>query len=107
MSHFAIHSVGVAAIYEMPAIAESTWQGACLTCAEMARRGLISDEHLPVLLGWLAKAWREFHLSVFSFTIDPRLGHLFRYTKRVSLCRIKCEGRCILRSLVTCEGAEP
>ena len=55
MSHFAIHSVAVMTIYEMPAIAESTWQGACLACAEMARRGLVSDEHLPVLLEWLSK----------------------------------------------------
>ena len=55
MSHFEIHSVGVTTIYEMPTIAEPTWQGACLTCAEMARRGLVSDEHLPVLLGWLSK----------------------------------------------------
>ncbi|KAF9779616.1 TBCD protein [Thelephora terrestris] len=56
MSHFEIHSVGVTTINEMPSIAEPTWQGACLTCAEMARRGLISDQHLPVLLGWLSKA---------------------------------------------------
>jgi len=55
MSHFSIHSVAVTMIYEMPTISESTWQGACLTCAEMARRGLVSDEHLPVLLGWLSQ----------------------------------------------------
>lgn len=56
MSHFKIHSVGVTRTYEMPSIAEPTWQGACLTCAEMARRGLISNQHLPILLEWLSKA---------------------------------------------------
>ena len=56
MGHFEIHSAGVTAIHEMPTIAEPTWQGTCLTCAEMARRGLISDDHLPVLLGWMSKA---------------------------------------------------
>lgn len=77
MSHFTIHSVGVTAVYQMPTIAEPTWQGACLTCAEVARRGLISDEHLPVLLGWLSKAREQLHFYVFPLTIDPRLGHLF------------------------------
>lgn len=60
MNHFTIHSVAVTMIYDMPTIAESTWQGACLTCAEMARRGLVSDEHLPVLLEWLSKVRTQY-----------------------------------------------
>ncbi|KAK7048329.1 TFCD-C domain-containing protein [Favolaschia claudopus] len=40
MGLFAIHSVAAASLYDLPAIAESTWHGACLACAEMARRGL-------------------------------------------------------------------
>jgi len=79
MSHFSIHSVGVSTIYEMPSIAESTWQGACLTCAEMARRGLVSDEQLPVLLEWLAKVRSQPYFPVFPRTINPCLGHLFRH----------------------------
>lgn len=77
MSHFAIHSVGVTTIYEMPSIAEPTWQGACLTCAEMARRGLVSDEHLPVLLEWLSKVRSQSYFPIFPRTINPPLGHLF------------------------------
>jgi HEAT repeat protein len=77
MSHFAIHSVGVTTTYEMPTIAEPTWQGACLTCAEIARRGLVSDEHLPVLLGWLSKVRNQPYFPVFPRTINPSLGHLF------------------------------
>jgi len=65
MSHFAVHSVGVTLIYEMPTIAEQTWQGACLTCAEMARRGLVSGKHLPVLLGWLSKVRSELYFPYF------------------------------------------
>ena len=71
MSHFSIHSIGVATIYEMPSIAESTWQGACLTCAEMARRGLVSDEHLPVLLGWMSKVRGQQYFPAFPCIIDP------------------------------------
>lgn len=52
---FSIHSAAVASIYDMPSIAESTWHGACLACAEMARRALVPDERLPELIGWLTK----------------------------------------------------
>ncbi|CDO71460.1 hypothetical protein BN946_scf184909.g54 [Trametes cinnabarina] len=40
----------------MPSVGESTWHGACLACAEVARRGLIPDERLTELIGWLSKA---------------------------------------------------
>ncbi|KAI0822273.1 TBCD protein [Trametes gibbosa] len=53
---FSIHSIAVASIYDMPSIAESTWHGACLACAEMARRGLVPDERLTELIVWLHKA---------------------------------------------------
>ncbi|KAG7443080.1 TBCD protein [Guyanagaster necrorhizus] len=56
MGLFSIHSVVAASIYDLPAIAESTWHGSSLACAEMARRGLISSERLPELLNWLSKA---------------------------------------------------
>ncbi|OBZ71617.1 Tubulin-specific chaperone D [Grifola frondosa] len=56
MGLFSIHSIAVASIYDMPSIAESTWHGACLACAEMARRGLVADEKLTELIGWLSKA---------------------------------------------------
>ena len=52
---FTIHSAAVASLYDMPSIAEGTWHGACLACAEMARRGLIPDERLAELIGWLTK----------------------------------------------------
>ncbi|KAI0720503.1 TBCD protein [Cerioporus squamosus] len=53
---FSIHSIAVASLYDMPSVAEGTWHGACLACAEMARRGLIPDERLAELVGWLHKA---------------------------------------------------
>lgn len=52
---FSIHSAGIASIYDLPSIAEATWHGACLACAEMARRGLIPDERLSELVEWLYK----------------------------------------------------
>ncbi len=52
---FSIHSIAVASLYDMPSVAEGTWHGACLACAEMARRGLIPDQRLAELIGWLHK----------------------------------------------------
>ncbi|KAJ7095891.1 TBCD protein [Mycena belliarum] len=56
MGLFAIHSIAAASLYDLPAIAESTWHGACLACAEMARRGLVARSALPELMEWLSKA---------------------------------------------------
>ncbi|KAF9013516.1 TBCD protein [Cyathus striatus] len=53
---FSIHSIAAASLYDMPTVAESTWHGACLACAEMARRSLVSSEYLPELIEWLSKA---------------------------------------------------
>jgi tubulin-specific chaperone D len=55
MALFAIHSVAAASMYDMPAVAESTWHGSCLACAEMARRGMVSSGNLPKLIGWMEK----------------------------------------------------
>ena len=52
---FAIHSAAAATLYDMPSIAESTWHGACLACAEMARRGLVARDQLADLIEWLMK----------------------------------------------------
>ncbi|KZT12037.1 TBCD protein [Laetiporus sulphureus 93-53] len=56
ISLFAIHSMAAATLYDMPSIAEGTWHGACLACAEMARRGLIPEHKLSELVDWLCKA---------------------------------------------------
>jgi tubulin-specific chaperone D len=55
MGLFEIHSVVAAQMYDLPAVAESTWHGACLGCAELARRGLVALHRLPELIGWLSK----------------------------------------------------
>ncbi|KAI0086506.1 ARM repeat-containing protein [Irpex rosettiformis] len=53
---FSIHSMAAASMYDMPAIAEYTWHGTSLACAEMARRGLVPDDRLGELIGWMRKA---------------------------------------------------
>ncbi|KAG6816305.1 hypothetical protein H0H87_007137 [Tephrocybe sp. NHM501043] len=53
---FSIHSLAAASLYDLPAIAESTWHGACLACAELARRGLVAERRLSELIEWLSKA---------------------------------------------------
>jgi len=52
---FEIHSIAAATLYDLPAIAEGTWHGACLACAEIARRSLIEPQYLPKLVEWLSK----------------------------------------------------
>ncbi|KAF8635864.1 hypothetical protein AX15_000054 [Amanita polypyramis BW_CC] len=56
MGLFAIHSTTTTSMYDLPSIAESTWHGACLACAEVARRGLVSTSNLSELIDWLSKA---------------------------------------------------
>ncbi|KAI0072860.1 TBCD protein [Panus rudis PR-1116 ss-1] len=53
---FSLHSLAAGRNYEIPAIAEATWHGACLACAELARRGLVPDDKLGELMAWLSKA---------------------------------------------------
>jgi hypothetical protein len=52
---FSIHTLAAANMYDLPAIAESTWHGACLASAEMARRGLVAVDKLADLIEWLSK----------------------------------------------------
>jgi tubulin-specific chaperone D len=54
-------------------VAEATWHGACLTCAEMARRGLIQTNRFSELLGWLKKVSKTaFKVKLF-FTLFEAL----------------------------------
>jgi tubulin-specific chaperone D len=50
-----IHSVVAASLYDMPTIAENTWHGSCLACAEIIRRGLIPSKMLPQVIEWMSK----------------------------------------------------
>jgi hypothetical protein len=52
---FDIHSAAAAAIYDLPAVAEGTWHGACLACAELARRSMIEAQYLPKLIDCVSK----------------------------------------------------
>jgi hypothetical protein len=52
---FSIHSIAIASFYDMPTIAESTWHGACLSCAELLRRGLIAQDRLADTVDWVIK----------------------------------------------------
>lgn len=89
MGLFSIHSMAAASIYDMPSIAEHTWHGACLACAELARRSLITDEKLPELIGWLAKVGRvpAFALAAFE---DLLPGSVFRHPQRCSFDWFEC-----------------
>ena len=75
---FSVHSIAIASLYDMPAIAESTWHGACLSCAEFLRRGLIANDRLADVITWTSKASVSSHpVSLLTFLV----GLIFRYTQ--------------------------
>lgn len=92
MSSFETHSAGVARIYDMPAIAESTWHGACLACAEMARRSLVSPDKLPKLIEWLSQVGVLLK-QIAAFNESCKLGLIFRLAERSAFNWIQCS-RC-------------
>ncbi|KAG8936298.1 hypothetical protein FRC02_003235 [Tulasnella sp. 418] len=56
MELFSIHLNDVSGVLaDLQPVAEPTWHGASLACAEIARRGLVSESNLPILVGWLQK----------------------------------------------------
>ncbi|KAI0283960.1 TBCD protein [Russula aff. rugulosa BPL654] len=65
---FSIHTIVIASIYDMPSIAESTWHGACLSCAELLRRGLIPHDRLADVIDWMIK------VTFLSLYFDIRKG---------------------------------
>ncbi|KAI0632121.1 TBCD protein [Trametes polyzona] len=102
---FSIHSIAVASIYDMPSIAESTWHGACLACAEIARRGLIPDERLSELIGWLSRAIyfdiRKGAHSIGSNVRDAASYVLWSLARAQSLDALKPHALNLARHLVT------
>jgi tubulin-specific chaperone D len=81
---FSIHSIAIASLYDMPAIAESTWHGACLSCAELLRRGLIANDRLTGVIDWTIKVIRS---SCSESCLTSSLGFVFRYSKGGTLYR--------------------
>ena len=74
MQLFSVHLVAGESFYEMPAIAEATWHGACLACAELARRGLVANNQLSALVTWLTK------VMLLSLLIGAQLSVIRRCT---------------------------
>lgn len=58
---FEIHSMAAASLYDLPATAEATWHGACLACAELARRRLVRPSQVPLLVRWLSQVSLDVH----------------------------------------------
>lgn len=55
ISLFSIHYAESRSGIEMPPVAEAIWHGACLGCAEFARRGLVRGEYTGQLINWMLK----------------------------------------------------
>jgi len=88
---FSIHSIAIASLYDMPAIAESTWHGACISCAELLRRGLIPHDRLAGVIDWIIKVIFQSDPEAF---LTLLLGLIFRYAQRGTLHRLQCARRC-------------
>jgi hypothetical protein len=98
---FSIHTIAFASLYDMPAIAESTWHGACLSCAELLRRGLIPHDRLADVIDWMIKVIS--YLVPDAFLTLP-LGLIFRYPQRGALHRFQCARRCCVCAVVSAES---
>lgn len=107
LSLYDIHSDnGTIDMQDLPATSEATWHGATLACAELCRRGLVLEESLPVVLGWIKKVRsysHMFHLLTYTPPID--LG--VRYTERRPFNRVQCPRCVFVLPLVYGAGFEP
>lgn len=103
MSLFAIHSIAAATLYDIPAIAEGTWHGACLACAEMARRNLVSTANLPQLIDWLSKVA---HYILCFWCLISSIGLILRSSQGGSLNWVECTGCSFIRPVGACEDPE-
>ena len=94
---FSIHSIAMASVYDMPAIAESTWHGACLCCAEFLRRGLIVNDQLADAITWMIKASLSSYLApLLTFLV----GLVFRHTQGGTFYRFQRARRCYICVMV-------
>jgi len=74
---FEVHWFEAGGLYSLPAIAEGTWHGACLACAEIARRSLVEPQRLPELIGWLSKVrWKKHYRRVIAIFIHEQTCRL-------------------------------
>ena len=79
---FSMHASPDQSMTDLPTVAEATWHGTCLTCAELARRGLIQTDRLPELLDWLKKVSDAFDVIN---TFSPSLRRCFSTYARVPI----------------------
>ncbi|KAJ3566930.1 hypothetical protein NP233_g6689 [Leucocoprinus birnbaumii] len=105
MDLFSIHSVTASTLYDLPSIAESTWHGAALACAEIARRGLVTTEQLPTLIGWISKALyfdlRKGSHSIGSNVRDAASYVLWSLARTQDVTLLKSHASDLARRLVT------
>ena len=96
---FSIHSIAIASLYDIPALAESTWHGACLSCAELLRRGLIPHDRLAGAIDWMIKVIISSEPEEISdpsrrpYILISAKGHTPSVPMYAMLLRMRC-GRC-------------
>ncbi|KDQ62420.1 hypothetical protein JAAARDRAFT_189747 [Jaapia argillacea MUCL 33604] len=102
---FAVHGPAAVSLSDLPAVAEGTWHGACLACAEIARRGLVTKDRLQEFVDWLAKALyfdiRKGAHSIGSNVRDAAAYALWSLARGQSVENLAVYADTLSRSLVT------
>jgi hypothetical protein len=93
---FSIHTIAIAGLYDIPALAESTWHGACLSCAELLRRGLIPHDRLAGAIDWMIKVIIPSDPKAFLIRSDRPCILIFvkGHTPSVPMCATLLRMRC-------------
>ncbi|KZS90474.1 TBCD protein [Sistotremastrum niveocremeum HHB9708] len=90
--------------YDLPALAEASWHGGCLACAEMARRGLVSSQNMPTLVKWISKALyfdiRKGSHSIGSSVRDAASYVVWSLARSIPLTLLECHAADLARHLV-------
>jgi len=105
ISLFSIHYAEPRSGIEMPPVAEATWHGACLGCAEFARRGLVRGAHTGQLINWMLKVgFISCRYFVYSTSHSLDLGIVLRCPKGSTFSGFQCEGCSLLCTMVLSKG---
>ncbi|KZT40598.1 ARM repeat-containing protein [Sistotremastrum suecicum HHB10207 ss-3] len=90
--------------YDLPALAEASWHGGCLACAEMARRGLVSSQNMPTLVKWISKALyfdiRKGSHSIGSSVRDAASYVVWSLARSIPSTLLECHAADLARHLV-------
>jgi hypothetical protein len=75
---------------DLPPTSEATWHGSCLAYAELARRGLVSQSRIGVVIEWICKVTHDLPWMQWPLLTCARIGIGFRRAQRGTFRRLRC-----------------